>query len=97
VTVDYPLYCRQTDACSRKLRGCVKTLEGAKEFAGMGHVKPLAIVPDKTGRLPFLDNCAELNLWLRFSAGKLPCIAQKVLQCNLQERRIAVDNNPPPG
>jgi hypothetical protein len=93
MTVDNPLYCRQADPCSRKFKGCMKTLEGAKQLIDIGHIKSRTIVPDKTGFLAFLDGRAELNLWPLFFACKLSCVVDKVLEGNFQQGGVAAGEN----
>ena len=86
---DDPRHCSQADTRARKICGPVHPLENPKEFFGRFHVETRAVITNEVDLLAILILDAELDARLIVFAGKLPGIAQKILQGHAQEIGIA--------
>lgn len=72
-------YGGQSDAGAFEFSRTVQALEGAKQLAGVGHVKSGAVVADKKYRLPVrLKLPPDVDDRSRVLAGELPGIADQI-------------------
>ena len=79
----------QPDPRAGKLIVRMKALEGREKFPGISHVKTRAIVPDEEERSAIFRLPTELDEGLRFFAGKLPRVAEQILQSDAEQGGVA--------
>ena len=76
MTMDDPLYRRQTHSGAIVIFCAVQPLEHAKQFVGIAHIKPHTIVPNKKDSLVAILLAADDDVRLVSFAGKFQGIAQ---------------------
>jgi hypothetical protein len=72
----------QSDPGSWELAYIVKTLESPEELIGVFHVESDAIILHKVDLLSIPAAASDLDAGFRLSGGKLPRVADQVLQHN---------------
>ena len=77
-----PLHGCQSDSGAWELAHIVKTLEGAEKLIDVFHIESGAIILHKVDLLTILAADSEFNPGIRLSRGKLPPVAEQVLQHN---------------
>src|SRR5262245_4900069 len=75
------LYCRQADAGAWVFHASMDALKGAEQLVSIRHVEAHAIVAHEEYRRPLvLRQASKLDARLGLSGGKLPRIAEQILQ-----------------
>src|SRR5438132_235704 len=67
----------------------MEPLEWTKKLVSIGHIEARTIVADKKYRLPVKLGPVELDASSGVLGGELPGVDQQVLQCDLEQVRIA--------
>jgi hypothetical protein len=84
VSVNNALHRGQSDPGSRELAHIVKTLEGTEKLIGVSHIESDAIILHKVDLLRIPEADSEFDTGVRLSRGKLPRIAEQILEHNSQ-------------
>src|SRR5690348_8534595 len=91
VAVDDPLYGRQPDARACKFLVRMQALEGAEKLVRVGHVESRPVVADKESSRAIFAYCTEFDTRAFTFCGKLPGVAQEVIENDPQESRITLN------
>ena len=89
VTTEYALYGSQANTGAFELGYGMETLEGQEQFIDIGHIEAGAVVAHEIFRFTILLRNTEFYPWLGTLLGKLPGIAQQVVQHYAEEVGIA--------